>query len=68
MLFEVLATVLLLTNIVTIVLLFTKPKKQEKVELTKDATELLSELTRGGAIVVTQVVDPATVFQWSPKS
>lgn len=36
-------------------------------ELSTDATELLSQLVKGGAVVVTQVIDPAQVFMYSPK-
>jgi hypothetical protein len=48
-------------------LLKRKPKTPER-QLDKSATELLQELMEGGAVVVTSVVDPASVFQWSPKA
>jgi hypothetical protein len=68
MIFEILTVVLLLTNIMTLAFLVRASKKKpEKKNLTQDATELLSQLTQGGAVVVTQVIDPATIFQWSPK-
>ena len=69
MIIEAISVVLLLTNLVTIAALVkAKKKKPQEKTLTKDATELLGELTKGGAIVVTSVVDPASLFQWSPKS
>ena len=44
-----------------------KPPTPEK-QLDTSASELLSELMNGGAVVVTSVVDPASIFQWSPKA
>lgn len=44
-----------------------RPKPKEKPQLTQDASELMGQLLRGGAITVVQVVDPDSIFQWSPK-
>lgn len=41
--------------------------QKKESELSTDATELLSQLVKGGAVVVTQVIDPAQVFMYSPK-
>jgi hypothetical protein len=46
---------------------FRKKPPEPKKELTKDATELLSELMSRGAVIVTQVVDPSSMFMYSPK-
>jgi len=43
-----------------------KPDPTEK-PLTTTATELLNQLNRGGAVVITQVVDPSQIFMYSPK-
>jgi hypothetical protein len=40
-------------------------KSRSKPDTT--ASELLSQLLRGGAVVVTQVVNPADLFLWSPR-
>ena len=58
-------------NIVLVSLLlyirFRKKPPQKKTELTKDASQLLSELMARGAVVVTQVIDPSAMFLYSPK-
>ena len=47
-------------------LLKRKPQKQ-KPELDVTASELLSKLMAGGAVVVTQILDPSELFLWSSK-
>ena len=47
-------------------LLKRKPQKQ-KPELDVTASELLSKLMGGGAVVVTQILDPSELFLWSSK-
>jgi hypothetical protein len=44
-----------------------RPGKAAKPELTKDATELLSDLMGGGSVIVTQVINPSDIFLYSPK-
>lgn len=39
--------------------------KEENLSI--DAFEVLEQLKKGGAVVITQVVDPAQVFAYSPK-
>jgi hypothetical protein len=65
MFFEILCAILLVTNLVTIAVVFrqTKPTPQ----LTTDANKLLSELLAGGAVAILKVVDPSAIFLWSPK-
>lgn len=46
----------------------TKKTKPAEKQLDLSATELLAELMEGGAVVVTSVVDPGSIFQWSPKA
>lgn len=41
-------------------------KPPEKTEQTLDATELLKNLMNGGAVIVTQVIDPTHMFLHSP--
>ena len=41
-------------------------KTRDKKELTRDATELLHSLMSGGAVCVTQVIDPTSIFLHSP--
>lgn len=48
-------------------LFFRLKSLKKKPELTKDATKLLSELMRSGAVVVTQVIDPGQLFMYSPR-
>jgi len=42
------------------------PPPPEK-PLSTTATELLDQLNRGGAVIITQVVDPAKMFMYSPR-
>ena len=44
-----------------------KPGKAAKPELTMDATQLLSDLMRGGSVVVAEVINPSDIFLYSPK-
>lgn len=44
-----------------------RPGRAEKPELTRDASQLLSDLMKGGAVVVTQVIDPSSIFLYSPR-
>lgn len=46
---------------------FKRLKAKQKKEKTQDATELLAELMSGGAVVVTQVIDPSSMFMYSPR-
>ena len=62
----VISSVLFISNILFLVLLYRKSKKPP-IQITKDANQLLSELLTGGAVVTVQVVNPAEVFTWSPK-
>jgi len=44
-----------------------KPGKADAPSLTKDANQLLSDLLKGGSVVITQVVNPDDIFLYSPK-
>ena len=59
--------ILFISNLILLYFLKKKKKPQEKIELTHDANQLLSELLKGGAVVTVQVASPADVFMWSPK-
>jgi hypothetical protein len=40
---------------------------EKKPALTKDASDLLTDLVRGGAVAVVKVIDPSAMFLWSPR-
>jgi len=61
----ILSASILLNAVLTFFIL--RKRKAPQPKLTKDATELLAELTSGGAVVVTNVLDPAYLFEYSPK-
>ena len=42
-------------------------ESEKKPALTKDASELLKDMLNGGAIAVVKVIDPSSIFLWSPK-
>ena len=67
---EILIGCLCLSNIITGVFLFkaTRKKPAPEKSLTTDASELLGELIKGGSVIVTQVIDRDSIFQWSPKA
>ena len=44
-----------------------KSGKTSKPALDKDASQLLSDLLSGGAVAVVQVIDPSSMFLYSPK-
>lgn len=44
-----------------------RPGKAAQPQLTKDASQLAADLLSGGAIIVTQVIDPSSIFLYSPK-
>jgi len=46
----------------------TSKKQQENQKLTADATDLLAELCKGGAVAVVNVIDPNQIFVWSQKA
>jgi len=55
-------------NLITGAFLFNATRKEDpKKVLTTEAHELLSELMKGGAVIVTQVIDKNELFLWSPK-
>lgn len=58
------SSVLFVTNIVTLFLFLKKPKQKQ---LTQDANQLLSDLMRGGAVVITQIAKPEEIFLYSPR-
>jgi len=65
---------LFLSNLITGVFLYLSYKKIKHLknshkdkQLDTNATELLAELMSGGAVVVANVVDRDSIFQWSPK-
>jgi hypothetical protein len=66
-----LLAVSLVCNVVLLVLAvwfwFRRPGKAEGPRLDTNATELLSRLMADGAVVVTQVVDPSSIFLYSPR-
>jgi hypothetical protein len=59
-----------LSTVINIFLWFKTRKKQSAgVQETLDATELLSRLLHGGrAVVVVDVLNPAELFMYSPKT
>lgn len=59
----------LVCNVLFLVWIFRlrKPGKAAKPELTMDATQLLSDLMRGGSVVVAEVINPSDIFLYSPK-
>ena len=64
-------TLLIASVLINILLAFLyalsfRKKPVERV-LTVDATRLLGELSNGGAVIVTQVLDPNYIFNYSPK-
>ena len=63
----ILIGVLCVSNLVTGVLFFRKIRLKKEPELTIDATDLLSELIKGGAVIVTGVLDKDQIFKWSPR-
>lgn len=56
-------------NVLCLVWIFRlrRPGKAAKPELTIDATQLLSDLMRGGSVVVAEVINPSDIFLYSPK-
>ena len=67
---EILIGCLCLSNVITGVFLFraTRKKPAQEKTLTVEASELLGELMTGGAVILTQVIDRDSIFQWSPKA
>lgn len=59
----------LVCNVVLLVWVYrlTRPGKAKQPELTKDASQLLADMLKGGAITVTQIIDPSSIFLYSPK-
>ena len=60
------------SNVITIIVFYNHKNKiqvtqQPQPQLTKDASKLLADLLSGGAVVVTNIIDPKSVFLWSPK-
>lgn len=67
MIYEVIASILAISNICTVVYFLKRKPKQQKPQLDLSASDLLKDLLNGGAIAVVRVIDPASIFLWSPK-
>jgi len=67
MIYEVIAFILAISNVCTIVYFLKRKPKQQKPNLDHTASDLLKDLLNGGAVAVVRVVDPASIFLWSPR-
>jgi hypothetical protein len=59
-----------LIAVVCIAFILVRSRKGAKLpppQLDKTASELLADLLNGGAVAVTQIIDPASMFMVSPK-
>jgi hypothetical protein len=63
---------LCVSNLVTGAFLFKYFKKSKEnpneSKLDLDATDLLTQLMKGGAVVVTGVINKEELFMWSPRN
>ena len=64
LIYTTLSASVLLNAVLAFFLLRRKPPEKQ---LTKDANELLAELMKGSAVIVTQVTDPDYLFTFSPR-
>jgi len=53
--------------VISFILWRKKPGTAQAPSLTIDANQLLSDLLKGGSVVITQVVNPEDIFLYSPK-
>lgn len=62
-----LTAILALSNAFLLIAYFKIKKTKVEQSITKDANQLLKDLMSGGAVAVVQVVDPKSMYMWSPK-
>lgn len=65
--FAAIAAISLLLNIFFIFYFRKKLSKFRNRPHSKEATELLQDLIAGGAVAVVRIIDPKSIFLWSPK-
>lgn len=67
MIYEFLSAILAISNICTVIYFLKRKHKQQKPNLDHTASDLLKDLLNGGAVAVVRVIDPSSIFLWSPK-
>ena len=62
-----LSIILILLATIAYLILRRNEQPPDKKEYTVEASDLLRDLLNGGAITVTQVIDPSSIFLHSPR-